>query len=162
MLWLIPSDPARQLYRNAIDHFSALYGTPEFTPHLTFGSLPEISSEKLESILKKYSSQINSLELEADFLRCSSNPFRNLVHQLTVSDRYRELAEGLVSEIPDFRPKRELHISLKYGYDHCAELDRVFGESNLQLPDKIRFSAIEMISLGSTVEDWKVLFRKTI
>jgi len=124
--------------------------------------LPDIPAEKVESILNKYSVQFQNLQLRTDFLRCSSNPFRNLVHQLKINGTYQAAAETFSSAIPDFHPKKELHISLKYGFEDCAELDRAWRKINIQLPQKVVFSSIDIIRLGKSVEEWKSVFSKTI
>lgn len=158
--WLIPDKPEHHLYSKIIKLLSGRYGTPAFSPHITFGSLPERPVQELSQILDPVLAGAPPVELTSDFLRCSSNPYQNLVHQLKMSPVVKKLGDEVARLLPGFRPKDEIHISLMYGRVECGEIENHHAEIEKLLPDKIRISGHKIIGLSGSIDDWSTLHYK--
>lgn len=160
--WLIPDQPAYQAYSEAIETFANLYEAPLFTPHITFGSLPNLPVEQLSLALDPVFVNRAPLELEADFVRCSSSPFQNLVHQYKLNNQFNLISQQTETELPGFQAKDEIHISLMYGYIECERIKELSDKAEKNLPKNVRISEYQIIGLADRVEDWKTLYRKSL
>ena len=150
--------PERRLYSKIIGSLSDKFGTPLFSPHITFGSLPDRPVSELSQILDSILLANKSpLELTPDFLRCSSNPHQNLVHQLKMSPAVETLGHEAARMLPGFKPKDEIHISLMYGRVECNEIENHHAEIEKLLPGKIQVSGYKIIGLSGSVDDWTTL-----
>jgi len=118
--------------------------------------------EQLSSILDAVLTGSETIEAEADFVRCSSYPFQNLVHQYKLNSQIKEISERAENELSGFQAKKEIHISLMYGYIECNKLEELTDELEKNLPQKVRISQYQIIGLADQVEQWRALYSKAL
>ncbi|CAN5400368.1 hypothetical protein BH23BAC3_BH23BAC3_18630 [soil metagenome] len=118
--------------------------------------------EQLSSKLDAVLTGSESIELEADFVRCSSSPFQNLVHQYKLNSQFKAISERAENELSGFQAKDEIHISLMYGFIECNKLEKKADELEKRLPQKVRISEYQIIGLADQVEQWKTLYSKSL
>ncbi len=161
VVWLIPDQSAYKTYAETIERFANRFNTPLFSPHFTFGSLPDLPVELLSSKLDTVLSGSESIVPEADFVRCSSSPYQNLVHQYKLNKQFKEISERTENVLPGFQAKDEIHISLMYGFIDCNKLEEKVDELEKSLPQKVLISEYQIIGLADRVEQWKTLYSKS-
>lgn len=129
---------------------------------MTFGSLPDLPAEGIAPALEHILDDVETLRFVSDYIRCSANPFQNLVHQYKLDKQFKKISEGLKNLLPGFEPKEEIHISLMYGYVPCDIAEKQGAELEAQLPLSTRISEIQIIGLAGKVSEWKVLHRHSV
>jgi len=154
--------PERQLYSEIIGSLSDKFGTPLFSPHITLGSLPDRPVSELSRILDTILTNTSPIELKPDFMRCSSNPYQNLVHQLKMSPIVKAMGKEAARKLPGFKPKKEIHISLMYGRVGCGEIEEYRDDMQKLLPGKIQVSCHKIIGLSGSVDGWSTLHCQTM
>lgn len=145
-----------------IDSFAIRFNTPVFSPHITFGSLPDLPVGQLSSALDSVFEGSKPIELDADFVRCSTSPFQNLVHQYKLNKPFKEISDRAEKSLSGFRAKDEIHISLMYGYIDCDILEKLINDLVDILPKKVRLSEYQIIGLTGQVRQWKTLYKKSV
>lgn len=118
--------------------------------------------EQLSSKLDDVLSGSETIEPEADYVRCSSSPFQNLVHQYKLNNQFKEISERTENELAGFQAKDEIHISLMYGFIECNKLKEKAEELEKSLPQKVLISEYQIIGLADQVEQWKTLYSKSL
>lgn len=122
--------------------------------------MPDLPVEQLISELDNILNH-KFLEFDADSIRCSSNPYQNLVHQYQLNKKFQEIGDMVTKKLPGFQLKDEIHISLMYGKVKCEDLEDLIEELEQVLPTKIRVSEYQIIRAEGRVEQWKTLHRQT-
>jgi hypothetical protein len=160
--WLIPDKPEYEIYSESIELLSNRFNTPLFSPHMTFGSLPDLPAEEIAPAFEHILDDLETLRFISDYIRCSATPYQNLVHQYKLDEQFRKVSKGLKSHLPGFEPKEEIHISLMYGYVPCDIAEKQGTELETRLPLSTRISEIQIIGLAEKVSEWKVLHRHSV
>ena len=160
--WLIPAKAEYEIYSESIELLSKRFNTPVFSPHMTFGSLPGLPAEDIAEAFGPMVNDLKTLRFTSDYIRCSSNPYQNLVHQYRFDGQFRKISETMKSQLPGFEAKKEIHISLMYGYVPCESVGELSDEIGARLPKSTRISELQIIGLADTVSEWKVLHRHCV
>lgn len=103
-----------------------------------------------------------TIQFEADFIRCSSSPYQNLVHQYKINKQYKEFSERAEKKLSGFQAKDEIHISLLYGNIDCKDIEELSGRYEKSFPKKVQIAEYQIIELSGPAEEWKILHRQPI
>lgn len=157
VLWLIPSAKGASAFRKEIVRLSDHFNTVQFLPHLTLGRLPD-SSTKDDIYSPKKSIRFNQSDaICADFdaLRCTDNPYQNLVASLEPSPELDRLQSEIEMLTPGYIRKSEYHVSLMYGYVPCDKIMDQLTDLTERLPQEVCFSKLSAVKLKGGPESWQ-------
>lgn len=163
VFWLIPAEPAREIYQKEINRLAEKYNSVPFLPHLTVGRFINSSDEEQRSVLRVTGSVKNGYRFPADEINCRTTPYQNLVHSLKtepVLETFESIFDGMFSGFS--LKKEEFHVSLLYGRTECKELQDEKGYLRDKLPDHVSFSEAHIIELDRKVHDWITIQEKQI
>ena len=161
VLWLIPSAKDTSVFRKEIIRLSDHFNTVQFLPHLTLGRLPDSSTKDDIYNLKK-NLQFNlpdDIYADLDGLRCTDNPYQNLVVSLEPPPALDRLQSAIEMMIPGYVRKSEYHVSLMYGYIHCDRIKDKLTEFADRLPQKVHFSKLSAVELKGGPESWHSIWK---
>jgi len=156
VLWLIPSVRDTSAFRKEIVRLSDHFNTVRFLPHLTLGRLPD-SSTKDDIYSPKESIRFNKLDAICayfDALRCTDNPYQNLVASLEPSPALDRLQSEIEMLIPGYIRKSEYHVSLMYGYVPCDKIMNKLTDLTDRLPQEVCFTKLSAVELKGGPESW--------
>lgn len=161
VLWLIPSAKDASAFRKEIIRLSDNFSTVQFLPHLTLGRLPDSSTkDDIYSLKKSLQFKLpDDTYAEFDALRCTDNPYQNLVASLEPTPAVDRLQSEIEILIPGYIRKTEYHVSLMYGYIDCDRIkDKLTGLAD-RLPQKVHFSKLSAVELKGGPKSWHSLWK---
>jgi len=129
---------------------------------MTFGTLPGLPTGEIAPAFGQIVDELETIRFISDYIRCSTRPYQNLVHQYKLDSQFRRISQRLKARLPGFEPKEEIHISLMYGYVPCDTAEKKGAELEARLPFSTRISEIQIIGLAEEVADWRILHRHPV
>ncbi len=127
--WLIPSGEAYNLLKETIHHYSEMYSTPPFEPHITLISSLQGSLAGLRQMASQLAKIIGTLELRLEKPAHSTSYFR-CVFLSVARDPAIVRANAVASDLFDLSPNAEYrpHLSLVYGNLPKIDRERIVAE----------------------------------
>jgi len=127
--WLIPSGEAYNLLKETIRHYSEMYSTPHFEPHITLISSLQGSVSGLRQKASQLAKIIGTLELRLMKPAHSTSYFRCIflnVARAPAIVRAHAAASDLFQASP--HTEYEPHLSLVYGNLPAVDRERIVAE----------------------------------
>ncbi len=157
-LWLVPSGEAYNLLKETIRHYSEMYSTPLFEPHITLISSLQGSVSGLRQIASQLAKIIGTLELRLMKPAHSTSYFRCVFLDVALDPaivRAHAAASDLfpVSLHTEYRP----HLSLVYGNLPAIDRERIVAEIGDQLcgPVTVMQMSLYQASSDSPPDTWE-------
>ena len=165
-VWLVPSQPYKDLLHSLIAQLAADYQSVEFEPHLTLFSGTTNQSKQMINHLQTLIKNQQSLETTTKGIDVTTEYYKSvfisLVKHKTLEEFYRQIKQLDRSSHYQFIP----HLSLLYQNSSLEKKRKI--AKNIKLPfKKIAFNQIVVISApdeknAGAVKHWKYLYRKNL
>ncbi|MEN6373253.1 MAG: 2'-5' RNA ligase family protein [Smithella sp.] len=156
--WLVPSGEEYNLLKETIRHYSEMYSTPLFEPHITLISSLQGSVRGLRQKASQLARNIGRLELRLEKPAHSTSYFRCVFLDVARAPAIVR-AHAVASDLFDVSPHTEYkpHLSLVYGNLPIIDRGRIVSEIGDKLcgPVTVKQMSFYQASSDSPPDTWE-------
>lgn len=163
VLWLIPDPKSSKRLGEMIAHFSNIFNTPLFLPHITLARVPNWPLPKIIKQVKQITSECSEFALLMKSPVCGKQPYQTFVSEIHPVPPVLQLSERIDTLFESGSGKREFfHTSLVYGHIPREDLLANYLALKTKLPDKISIQSISLVKVKGEVEEWQTIHNELL
>lgn len=163
VLWLLPDKTTSEDLAGLISSFSSKYETPVFDPHITLAGVPKNSGNEVLSLIKSISRENSEFTVSLGKVVCGDRPYQKLMVNIEPSPAFLYFCKRADDIFDgDYSKKENPHFSLLYGDISCKDLVSEKEFAQIKLPERVLISAIALVELNGTPENWKIKYAKNM
>jgi 2'-5' RNA ligase len=157
-LWLVPSEPALSLLKEAVKSTAAKHGSPVFKPHCTLLAGLNGSEEEVVQQTKDLAAKLQPIQTSVEELASKNLYFQSVFALLRKDPALLEMHKTATEhfQLPYKEGEYMPHVSLFYG--DAADDTRAQIRSELQhmIGTSLSFDAIEVWSTAGAAGEWRL------